>query len=262
MTYIQGTRLIKVYSPLGPDVLLFHDMTGRERLGGLFSYELDLLSTVGSLNPDQLLGDRLDVALTLPDDSVRYFNGVVCRFAQLGATEDERRTLVHYRVTLRPWLWLLTRTANCRIFQKKTAPDIIVQVFRDHGFTDFETRLTRTYPLRDYCVQYRESDFNFVSRLMEEEGLYYFFEHTRGKHTLILADAAAAHPKMPGYESIPYFEPNNSTRRERDHLYAWSFARAIQPGRYVLIDDPGNGSWTCSSVRRAGRLARRDAAAG
>ncbi|BBA33035.1 uncharacterized protein sS8_1073 [Methylocaldum marinum] len=236
MKFIQKTRLIQVFSPLGPDILLFHRMQGLERLGGLFDYELDLLSANGAINADQLLGDRLDVALTLPDDSVRYFNGVVCRFAQLGGALDPDRTLVHYRVTLRPWLWLLTRTSDCRIFQKKTAPDIIAQVFRDHGFTDFEARLSLTYPQREYCVQYRESDFNFVSRLMEEEGIYYFFEHAKGKHTLILADAAAAHPKVPGYESIPYFEPNNSARRLRDHLFSWSFAREIQPGCCVLTD--------------------------
>src|SRR5690606_7582837 len=141
MKFNQKTRLIQVFSPLGPDILLFHRMQGLERLGGLFDYELALLSANGAINADQLLVDRLDVALPLPDDSIRYFNGVVCRFAQLGGALDPDRTLVHYRVTLRPWLWLLTRTSDCRIFQKKTAPDIIAQVFRDHGFTDFEARL-------------------------------------------------------------------------------------------------------------------------
>jgi type VI secretion system secreted protein VgrG len=236
MGFFQKTRLIQVFSPLGPDVLLFHRMHGQERLGGLFVYELDLLSTNAAISADQLLGDRLDVALTLPNGSVRHFNGIVCRFAQVGAIHDPDRPLIRYQVTLRPWLWLLTRTSNCRIFQKKDVPAIILKVFRDHGFTDVEARLTRTYPQRDYCVQYRESDFNFVSRLMEEEGIYYFFEHARGKHTLILADAATAHGKVPGYETVPFFEPGNVTRRERDHLFGWSFANEIQPGSCVLTD--------------------------
>jgi type VI secretion system secreted protein VgrG len=234
MGFAQRTRAAQVFSPLGPDVLLFHRMQGQERLGDLFTYELDLLSPNGAIAADQLLGEPLDIALTLPDGGVRYFNGIACRFAQLGAAEDG--TLVQYQITLRPWLWLLTRTSNCRIFQKKAVPEIVTQVFRDRGFTDFEARLTRTYPQREYCVQYRESDFQFVSRLLEEEGIYYFFEHAQGKHTLILADSAVAHKTVPGYESIPYFEPNNSARRMRDHLFAWSFANEIQPGCCVLTD--------------------------
>ena len=89
-----------------------------------------------------------------------------------------------------PWLWFLTRTSDCRIFQEKTVPDIIKEIFRDHGFTDFEERLSGSYRTWVYCVQYRETDFNFVSRLMEQEGIYYYFKHENGKHTLVLADSA------------------------------------------------------------------------
>lgn len=201
-----------------------------------FRYTLDLLSSQGAIDGNRLLGERMTVALTLPDGNVRYFNGSVARFAQLGTTQGPDRTLVHYQAILHPWLWLLTQTANCRIFQHLDAPAIVAQVFRDHGFTDYEVRLSRTYPPREYCVQYRETDFQFVSRLLEEEGIYYFFEHAKDKHTLILADGPTAHKKLPGYETVPYFEPGNVAGRRRDHLYAWSLANEIQPGCCVLTD--------------------------
>ncbi len=228
----QKYRSIEVASPLGKDALLFHRMTGNERLGGLFEYELDLLSANPSLATDKILGQSLTLKLRLPDDSQRYFNGVVSRFGQYGSLG----VYAYYRATVRPWLWFLTRTTNCRIFQEKTVPDIVKQIFRDKGFSDFEERLSGSYPTREYCVQYRETDFNFVSRLMEEEGIYYFFKHQDGKHTLVLADSATAHRPTAGYEQIPYIDPGNAERRKRDHIYEWSFTQEVQPVNYVLTD--------------------------
>ena len=102
---------------------------------------------------------------------------------------------------LRPWLWLLTRTSDCRIFPQMTPIDIIKQVFSDRGFSDFRDATTGSPPTLEYCVQYRETDFNFVSRLMEQYGIYYFFEHSDGKHTLVLADAKSSHKTVPGLSS-------------------------------------------------------------
>ena len=98
-----------------------------------------------------------------------------------------------FKAELVPWTWLLTRTANCRIFQKLTVPAIVEKLFKDHGFKDFTNRLTQQYPERDYVVQYRETDFNFVSRLLEDAGIWYFFEHENGRHTLVLGDSSAEH---------------------------------------------------------------------
>jgi type VI secretion system secreted protein VgrG len=115
-------------------------------------------------------------------------------------------------------------------------PDIIKDVFREHGFSDFEEALSGSYQEREFCVQYRETDFNFVSRLMEQEGIYYFFRHDNGKHTLVLADGYNSHAAVPGYEEIPYFPPDESLRRERDHVFDWLLSQEVQPGLYALDD--------------------------
>jgi type VI secretion system secreted protein VgrG len=141
-----------------------------------------------------------------------------------------------YRATLVPWLWFLTRTADCRIFQNKDVPTILKEVFREHGFTDFEDQLSGSYRSWPYCVQYRETDFNFVSRLMEQEGIYYYFKHEDGLHTMVLADSGSGHQPTPGYEQIPYFPPSEGAQRERDHIFDWHVVQEISPGSYALRD--------------------------
>ena len=139
-------------------------------------------------------------------------------------------------MTLHPWLWFLTRTADCRIFQEMAVPEIIKQVFRDHGFTDFEEALSGDYRRWTYCVQYRETDFNFVSRLMEQEGIYYYFKHESNRHMLVLSDSVSSHDPFPGYEKIPYFPPDEHLIREKHYIHEWSISREIQPGTYALTE--------------------------
>ncbi|MGH9141387.1 MAG: type VI secretion system Vgr family protein, partial [Vicinamibacterales bacterium] len=177
-------RVMEITTPLGEDVLLFHGMHAREELGRLSEYQIDLLSMKNDLNPDDILGKNVTVKLALPDDQTRYFNGFVTRFAQGGSYGR----YVRYSAVVHPWLWFLTRTTDCRIFQEMTVPDIIKKVFGDHGTADFTFELTGTYRKWTYCVQYRETDFNFVSRLMEEEGIDYYFRHTDGHHTAVVTD--------------------------------------------------------------------------
>jgi type VI secretion system secreted protein VgrG len=141
-----------------------------------------------------------------------------------------------YSATVRPWLWLLTQASNCRIFQDKTVPEIIKQVFRSHGLTDFEESLTEKYAPREFVVQYRETDFNFVSRLMETEGIYYFFKHEATKHTLVLADSYSAHDTVDGYEDVPYIRPGSLQQALPDHLDGWEVAQQIEPGTVILND--------------------------
>ncbi len=138
-------------------------------------------------------------------------------------------------MTLRPWLWLLSRTSDCRIFQNLSIPQIIKQVFRDLGFSDFEDALSRPYREWEYCVQYRETSFDFVSRLMEQEGIYYFFRHEQDRHVLVLADAYGAHATVPGYTSVPYY-PKDEQQRERDHMHNWHLVQQVQPGSLELND--------------------------
>src|SRR5262249_9934208 len=157
-------RQIELTTPLGPDALLFRAMHGREELGRLSEFDLSALSTKADIGPGDLLAKNVTVKLELWGGGFRYYNGYVTRFAQGGTIGR----YYQYRLTVRPWLWFLTRTTDCRIFQEKTVPDIIKEVFADHPIAMFEDGLTGTYAKREYCVQYRETDFDFVSRLMEE----------------------------------------------------------------------------------------------
>jgi type VI secretion system secreted protein VgrG len=231
MQFMQLTRLAQVSSPLGPDVLLLKHMAGGDELGRLFDYDLQLTSNDDAIDLNQLLGKPMSVSLQLTGGGHRYFHGLVARCSQNVDTGQ----FASYRVSLRPWLWLLTRTTDCRIFQHQTIPQIIKQVFRDLGFSDFEDALSRPYREWEYCVQYRETSFEFVSRLMEQEGIYYFFRHEKDRHVLVLADAYGAHQSAAGYESVPFYPPDGQ-HRERDHLSDWRLAQEVQPGSLELND--------------------------
>ena len=225
-------RVMEVVTPLGDDVLLFHGMHAREEMGRLGEYQLDLLSPKKDINLDEILGKNVTVKLALPDDSTRYFNGYVTRFAQ-GGTYGR---YVRYSAVVHTWLWFLTRTADCRIFQDMTVPDIVKQVFGDHSTADFKIELTSTYRKWTYCVQYRETDFNFVSRLMEEEGIYYYIRHTDGHNTVVLTDSTSKHTATAGYETIPFVSPEQVVRPDLERITSWDFSREVQPGVYVHDD--------------------------
>lgn len=225
----QKNRIATVTTPLGSDVLLFYRMTGTEQLGQLFDYEIELLSKKNDIDMSGILGCGMTVKLELDDGKYRYFNGIVAKFSQLESMGD----LVVYKAVLRPKLWLLTLSANCRIFQGKTVPDIVKQVLRDHGLSDFIDCLSGSYRSRDYCVQYRESDFNFISRLLEEEGIHYFFQHGNDNHKITFCDSISGHDKV---AAIPYFPPSDSYRPTIPYLREWTLTQEIQSGAYELND--------------------------
>jgi type VI secretion system secreted protein VgrG len=231
MPRTQTYRKAAVLTPLGDDVLLLKSCSATEELGRLFGFELELLSEKHEIKFEDIIGQNATVRLALPSGKIRYFNGFVSRFVQMPGEGDMAR----YQATLVPWLWFLTRMADCRIFQELTATDIIQQVFRDQGFTDFKLSLSADYRKRDYCVQYRETDFNFVSRLMEEEGIYYFFEHENGKHVLVLADSKSAHKAYPDYEKIVH-RSEDQPGVEQEYIYDWSVEQEVQPGIVCLND--------------------------
>jgi type VI secretion system secreted protein VgrG len=222
---------MEITTPLGDD-LLFHGMHAREELSRLFEYQLDLLSLKPDINVDEILGKNVTVKLALPDDNTRYFNGFVTRFSQ-GARYGR---YTRYSAVVRPWLWFLTRTTDCRIFQEMTVPDIVKKVFADHPTADFAFELTGTYKTWVYCVQYRETDFNFVSRLLEQEGIYYYVRHTDGHNTLVLTDSTSKHEATPGYEKLSFISPEEVTRPELERITQWDFTRQVQPGVYVHDD--------------------------
>ena len=221
---------MEIDTPLGAD-LLFHRMVAREELGRLSEFEIDLLSAKPDIKPADILSKNVTVKLELATDELRYFNGFVTRFHQTGM----RGRYYLYHASVRPWLWFLTRTADCRIFQNKKVPEIIEQVFQDHSIADFKLELTGTYDKWEYCVQYRETDFNFVSRLMEQEGIYYYLRHQDGRHTVVLTDSSSGHSPFAGYGQIPYI-PVNRIRPEQEAVTRWTFGNDVQSGAYVTDD--------------------------
>ena len=232
MAFTQSNRRFTIATPLDDDALILRHLAGSEQLSRLFEFDLELHSDDINIKHEDLLGENVTVGIELPDGETRHLNGFVSRISMDGYKDRH----VVYRATLSPWFWFLTRTSDCRIFQEMTVPDIIKQVFSDHGFSDFEDRLTATYRKWEYCVQYRETDFNFISRLMEQEGIYYFFVHEDGKHNLVMADAPSAHESVSGYDTVPYFPPDGHGRRERDHIKSWKASKQIQPGAYASTD--------------------------
>ncbi|HEU0201409.1 MAG TPA: type VI secretion system tip protein TssI/VgrG, partial [Burkholderiaceae bacterium] len=233
----QAQREMGITTPLGTDVLLFNAMAGSERLGRLSEYRLDLRSESGTVKPLDLLGKAVTVRVDVDRSRKRYFNGFVTEF---GAA-DKDRGLYAYHAVMRPWLWFLTRRTNLRIFQDKSALDVIMAVFdapEYKGLADYDASALRAgdYVKRVYCTQYRETDFDFVSRLMEQEGIYYFFKHDDGRHKLVLADSYSAHDLIPGYDKLPYRPGGAAADRNIDSIAAFGFERTVQPGTYELND--------------------------
>ncbi|MGH7627715.1 MAG: type VI secretion system Vgr family protein [Gemmatimonadaceae bacterium] len=227
----QEGRLLSVTTPLGKDKLLLRGLEGREGMSSLFQFDLVMVSEDGSISFDDIVGKNVTVNLELVGGAKRNFNGLVSRFTQTGRDEH----FVHYRAEVVPWLWMLTRHSDCRIFQNKNVPDIIGAVFGDRGFSDYRLSLQGSYSPLEYCVQYRETDFNFVTRLMEQCGIFFFFEHSASKHTLVLADAATAHEKCPGPSKVE-FTAEGTGVHDDDVITNWSVEQEVRPGKYTLRD--------------------------
>lgn len=232
MQATQQNRQANFNCSLGSDVLMLNRLMATEGVSRLFDYELIVVSEDENIDLNKIIGEHARVELELPGGNYRYFSGHVVEFCFTGFRDN----FAEYRIRLRPWLWLLTRTTNNRIFQNKTVEDIVRQVCQDHGFTDIDPRLSASYEPREFCVQYRESDFDFVSRLMESEGIYYYFEHESGKHTLVLADGPGAHEPFGDYEAVPWYPPDAHEHREREHLDEWSMHRGVRSGTFTLRD--------------------------
>ncbi len=229
----QTHRVFEFKTSLGKDELLLRRMSGVEALSQPYQLDFDLLSTKGDVDADKVLGETASLGFKLPNGEKRFFHGYVTELSQGGWTQRFHE----YRAVVRPWFWLLTRTADCRIFQEKTVPQIFEDVVKEYGFSDYELRLRGAYEPWEYCVQYRETDFNFLSRLLEQEGIYYFFEHEESKHTMVLADGPSSHKTRKDYETVPYYPSDTpNTERERDHLDSWSYTKRVQPGNFATTD--------------------------
>src|SRR5205085_11886508 len=231
----QDLILMELKTPLGANVVVINGLSGAEAISRPFQFTLELLADAasGPVKTKDLLGKAVSISM-LHDDGKRHFHGIVSRISSL--PRDGR--FFHYRAEVVPWLWLLTLKSESRIFQDKSVVDILKAVFDElkKSFPDVSYRDATTadhLPL-DYCVQYRETDFNFVSRLMEEEGIFYFFEHTADKHTLVFADANGAITNCPGKSQVFYYEGGFG---EREGIISnWQEGLELRSGKYTYRD--------------------------
>jgi type VI secretion system secreted protein VgrG len=228
-SYTQKEHVFQLETPLGKDKLLLVGLDGREALSELFEFRLEAIAeNTTKVKFEDLLGRAVTVTVALPDEKKRHLHGIVRRVGQSG--RDEHFT--SYALEVVPELWLLSKNVQSRIFQQKTVPEILKEVL---GGLKVNFKLQGAFEPRNYCAQYRESDFGFASRLMEEEGIYYFFEHRAGEHTLVLANTPASHPAVPAKSTLIYDEGSGGNRPE-DRIWRWAKSQELSAGKVTLWD--------------------------
>lgn len=234
----QNERYIALQTPLGKDVLLLSNFSGSEGLSQLFSFDLDLLSENHNIDFKEIIGKGVVVKLVTSGGSMRNFHGLISRFSHSGGGGEltENDQFSNYSATMVPWFWLLKHTSDCRIFQEKSVPDIVEAIFNEKGLNDYKLKLSKTYSKRTYCVQYRETDFNFISRLLEEEGIYYFFEHEEKKHTLVIADSPGEHAPCPFQDKVNFQIATGGGWFDEDVVTGIEIEQEIRPNKYSLND--------------------------
>jgi type VI secretion system secreted protein VgrG len=234
-TFSQANRVISITTPLGTDALLLESFSGYEAISAPFRFRVQMLSE--STTPiafDSLLGQSVTISLTLPDGSPRPINGILVALGegtQVTATMGTA-TFIRYRAEIVPQFWLLTRNFQSRTFQQMTVPAILAQVLNGLSISD---QTTGQYQPRDYCVQYRESDFDFASRLMEEEGIFYSFKHATGSHQMVLSDSSVNYPNVLGATTAIYETILGNVRAE-DRVSEWLKTQELRSGKYTLWD--------------------------
>ena len=215
--------------------LLFWKLSGREAMSESYALTLTLLGTDARLDRSRLLGQP--VTVTIPTQNLltpRYINGKVTRVA-VSAVELTGTRYAVYQLTVEPDLWPMKRDRNLRIFQGQTVPQIVKTLLGEHQ-VNLEDKLTGSYRVWDYCVQYQESSLDFISRLMELEGIAYHFSHEADKHTLVLTDAATQHQPFSGYEVIPYHQTPSGGSTDEEGISQWALEDSVTPGIYSLDD--------------------------
>jgi len=225
-------RFIEV-TPLAGNDLFFHAMSGDEEMNRPFQYIVDVLSKGRDIQLVDALGEKMTITVEQSLTGARCFNGYVTRFTQVGMHGN----YYHYRAVLHPWLWFLAHTSDCRIFQNKSVPEIVEKIFRKYPNNDFKLVLEKPgadYPVREYTVQYRETDLRFINRLLEEVGISYHFVHGIDTHTLVLTDSIAGREHRFGYDTVPLRTPGETGQTEC--LSHWSTAQEIKTAAYVLRD--------------------------
>lgn len=229
--FTQANRRLQLQTPLGEDELLLQRMVVEEAICESFVISLDVKSVNDAIDPAKILGQNVTAVALDSDDKPRYFNGYVNRFVYKG--ESDRFT--DYSLEVTPWWAHLKRRSDCRIFQDMTVKQVIESVFQDSGIAVFDTSgLKANYPSKTYCTQYNETDFNFVSRLMEQAGIFYFFNHENGKHTMVLADSIQAY-QVCEQDKVNMITPNVSID-QTDDLLSWEHGYTLVANRYDARD--------------------------
>ncbi len=224
----QVGRSMAVVTPLGPDALLLLGFNGAEGISQLFRFDLDLAAEdPGRISFPALLGRRITIRLSMPAGKSRYFNGICARLAQGMASPHA----TSYRMEVVPAAWLLTQRAQSRIFQNISVPEILRKLFADVPDMTFD--LAGSYQARDYCVQYRETDFNFASRLMEEEGIAFFFRHRNDAHEMVVTDRGTFPPLDPADLTLV---PMEDTMLDEDLISHWEKSQGLHSGKITLRD--------------------------
>lgn len=227
--FTQDTRHLRITTSLEPDALLVRSVRGMEAMSQLFQFEVDLLSHSGTINPQDVVGDNVCITIEPdPHSAPRLLNGFIKRFQYAGL---EGRGLYHYRAEVVPWLWFLGKRTDCRVFQNQSIPEIIKSLFEELGFPDYNFALVAEYPPLEYCVQYNESDLDFVHRLLEHAGIYYYFEHQQDKHLLHLCDDSSHYTTLDPARLL-----HTSGSREERHIHLWQHSYQYCSGAYAQTD--------------------------
>ncbi len=215
--------------------LMLHSAIVDEGISKLTRARVLFMSKSPDIDLDEFLGRTMRLHVQTEGEAERVITGICTSVEHLGF----QGTYDFYTAEFRPKLWLLTRTSDCRVFQNKTAAEIIKQVMDEAGLTDYTDSLTGTYETRTYCLQYRESDFNFISRLMEEEGIYYIFRNaldSTSPENMILCDALSAHQDCPERSEYKYLPLKNKERVYEDAIAEWAVSGEMRRGKVTLTD--------------------------
>jgi type VI secretion system secreted protein VgrG len=223
---------VAVKTALGTDTFQLRSFRFRDRLGEPFEGVLELQSGENNVDLGAVLGGTVTVTVNLPNGGKRHFNGIVLEASQEAAAGDTTR----YRLVMGPWLSLLGLGSDAKIFQQKSAPDVLEAVFQGLGFSAFQrTGLIGDYDPLEFCVQYNETHADFVHRLMQRYGITYCHDHTADSHTLVLCDSAASYQSFPGYASVPY-RGDGRTAANLEHVSHWTSTKRLTSGRYAAKD--------------------------
>lgn len=227
--------LDRITVQLPMDGLLFWKLNGTEALSSAFEITVQLLSTDARIERKALLGQPMTVSIPTQNlMATRYLNGKITKVS-VSSTELSGTRYAVYSLVMEPDLWPLKRDRNLRIFQSQTVTQIIKTLLSEYNVT-VEDKLTGNYRVWEYCVQYQESSFNFISRLMELEGIYYYFRHEADKHTMVLMDSAQQHQPFSGYETIPYHVTPSGGSTSEEGISLWSLEDQVTPGLYSIDD--------------------------